>query len=221
LVQYAQCKMLVVKFKYNTMYKVNSIKIKDHKDLKQISGWKVYFVDININMIKGPNKGNMTVHEKVFTNGRYISKDFLDINNHASLKREVAVDVIDNSIYNSEHLIYGNGSEPHKVIAISDPLCPFCQDFMPGFLRALKEHPGKIALYYYHLRPEKLSVNLRELIFYQLYERKVSSFTKVNLSVESILGTISKGLNQREYTRTRRKSYCQYCDVKGICRQHE
>jgi len=137
--------------KNNTMYKVNSIKVKDHKDLKQVSGWKVYFVDININMIKGPNKGNMTVHEKVFTNGKYIAKDFLDINNHASLKREVAVDITDNSIYNSEHLIYGNGSEPHKVIAISDPLCPFCQDFMPGFLKAVKEHPGKIALYYYHL----------------------------------------------------------------------
>ncbi len=133
------------------LYEVKSIKVRSHKDLKQIPGWKVYFVDIDLNMLKGPNQGDMLVHEKVFTNGKYIAKDFLGLDNHSSLKREVAVDITDTSIYNKKHLIYGTGNEPHKIVAISDPLCPFCQEFMPGFLKAVKEHPGKIAVYYYHL----------------------------------------------------------------------
>ena len=140
----------------NGLYKIKSIKVKDHKDLKEIPGWKVYFVDIDLNMLKGPNKGNMMVHEKVFTNGKYIAKDFLGIDNHSSLKREIAVDISDNSIYNKKHLIYGTGNEPHKIVAISDPLCPFCQDFMPKFLKDVKEHPGKVAVYYYHLPLERL-----------------------------------------------------------------
>ncbi len=135
----------------NGLYKIKTIQVKDHKDLKQIPGWKVYFVDIDLDMLKGPNKGDMMVHEKVFTNGEYIAKDFLGIDNHDSLKREIAVDITDNSIYNKEHLIYGTGNEKHKIVAISDPLCPFCQDFMPNFLKAVKEHPGKVAVYYYHL----------------------------------------------------------------------
>jgi len=134
----------------NGAFRIKEISTRGHKDLKQIPGWKVYFVDIKLEMLKG-KKEDMTVHEKVFTNGKYISKDFLDINNRNSLKRLVSVDITDNSIYNKEHLIYGTGKEPHKIVAISDPLCPFCQDFMPGFLEAIKSHPGKVALYYYHL----------------------------------------------------------------------
>jgi len=134
----------------NGAFRIKEIVPRGHKDLKEIPGWKVYFVDIKIEMLRG-KKEDMTVHEKVFTNGKYISKDFLDINNRDSLKRLVSVDIKNNSIYNKEHLIYGTGSEPHKMVAISDPLCPFCQDFMPGFLQAVKDHPGKVALYYYHL----------------------------------------------------------------------
>jgi len=139
----------------NGAFRIKEIGVRGNKDVKDIPGWKVYFVDIKLEMLKG-KKGEMTVHEKVFTNGKYIAKDFLDINNHASLKNLISVDIKDNSIYNKKHLVYGTGNEPHKIVAISDPLCPFCQDFMPGFLEAIKKHPGKIALYYYHLPLERL-----------------------------------------------------------------
>ncbi len=139
----------------NGMFKIKSIKVKGSKDVKDIPGWKVYFVDIDLHMLKG-KKGDMVVHEKVFTNGKYITKDFLNIDNHSSLKRQIGVDIKDNSIYNKEHLVYGTGDEPHKLVAFSDPLCPFCQQFMPVFLEAVKTHPGKIALYYYHLPLDRL-----------------------------------------------------------------
>jgi predicted DsbA family dithiol-disulfide isomerase len=131
-------------------FRIKEISVRGNKDVKDIPGWKVYFVDIKIEMLRG-KKEDMTVHEKVFTNGKYIAKDFLDIDSHTSLKNLISVDIKDNSIYNKKHLIYGSGNESHKLVAISDPLCPFCQDFMPGFLEAIKKHPGKVALYYYHL----------------------------------------------------------------------
>ena len=156
----------------NSFYKIKDIKVKDHKDLKQLPGWKVYFVDIDLDMLKGPNKGDMKVHEKVFTNGKYIVKDFIGIDDHSSLKREVAVDIKDNSIYNKENLIYGTGNEPHKIVAFSDPLCPFCQEYMPKLLEDVKNHPGKIALYYYHLPLPRLHLAAPTMVRLMLVAKK-------------------------------------------------
>ncbi len=139
----------------NGLFKIKDIRVKGHKNVPDIPGWKIYFVDITLDMLKG-KKGDMVVHEKVFTNGKYITKDFLNIDDHSSLKRKIGVDITDNSIYNRKHLIYGTGNEPHKLVAFSDPLCPFCQQFMPRFLEDIKNNPGKIALYYYHLPLERL-----------------------------------------------------------------
>ena len=156
----------------NPMYKVKNVKVKDHKDLKQLPGWKVYFLDIDLNVTRGPDQGDMKVHEKVFTNGKYIVRDFININNHRSLKREIGVDIKDNSIYNKEHLIYGTGKEPHKVVVFSDPLCPFCQDFMPDFLNDVKKHPGKIAVYYYHLPLSRLHLASPTMVRLMLVAKK-------------------------------------------------
>lgn len=131
-------------------FKILSVKVKDYKELKEVEGWRVYFVDIKIKMQKG-TKEEVTAHEKVFTNGEFISKDFLAIKTKASLKNKVSVDMKDNSYYKKEHLLYGDGSEKDKIVIFSDPLCPFCQEFMPEILNDVKANPGKIAVYYYHL----------------------------------------------------------------------
>jgi len=54
------------------------------------------------------------------------------------------------SLYNDEHLLFGNKDAKHKVLLFSDPQCPFCTEIVPGIMKAAKEHPDKIALYYYH-----------------------------------------------------------------------
>jgi hypothetical protein len=83
-------------------FRIKEISVRGNKDVKDIPGWKVYFVDIKIEMLRG-KKEDMTVHEKVFTNGKYIAKDFLDIDSHTSLKNLISVDIKDNSIYNKKH----------------------------------------------------------------------------------------------------------------------
>ena len=131
-------------------FEIKSVEVKDYKEVPELDGWRVYFVDIKIKMLKG-TKEEVTAHEKVFTNGKYISKDFFEIRTKASLKNKVSVDMKDSSYYNKEHLIYGDGSEKDKMVIFSDPLCPFCQEFIPEFLNDIKANPGKIAVYYYHL----------------------------------------------------------------------
>jgi len=135
-------------------FRIKEIEVVGHQKLPQIKGWSVYFLKIKLQLLK--TKEEMTVFEKVFTNGKYITKDFIDIDTRRSLKQRISIDIADSKIYNKKHLLYGTGNEPHKIVAISDPLCPFCQDYMPDLLKAVKEHPGKIALYYYHLPLKRL-----------------------------------------------------------------
>jgi protein-disulfide isomerase len=54
-------------------------------------------------------------------------------------------------MYDDAHLLFGNKDAAHKIIVFSDPMCPFCQEVVPEIMKAAKEHPDKIALYYYHL----------------------------------------------------------------------
>ncbi|WP_297525294.1 DsbA family protein, partial [Sulfurovum sp.] len=49
------------------------------------------------------------------------------------------------------HLLFGNKDAKHKLLVFSDPECPFCRDVVPGIMKAAKENPQQIALYYYHL----------------------------------------------------------------------
>jgi protein-disulfide isomerase len=132
----------------NKDFKLKEVRVRQSKELEKIPGWKVYFLDIDLAMTK--KKGEiMTVHDKIFSNGTYIVRDFIHIVNKASLKDKIAAD-LDDSFYKKDHLLYGNPNAENKIVAFSDPICPFCQTYMPGLLKAAKEHPDKIALYYYH-----------------------------------------------------------------------
>jgi protein-disulfide isomerase len=55
------------------------------------------------------------------------------------------------SYYDDAHLLFGNKDAVHKVLIFSDPQCPFCQEVVPSVLKAAKENPTKMAVYYYHL----------------------------------------------------------------------
>jgi len=132
----------------NPKFKLKEVRVRDSKKLDQISGWRVYFLDIDLEMA-GKKKETTTVHDKIFSNGTYLSRDFIALANKASLKDKIAPD-LDKSFYKKEKLLYGNANAKHKIVAFSDPICPFCQDYMPKLIKAAKENPKEIALYYYH-----------------------------------------------------------------------
>ena len=133
----------------NPKFKLKDVRVAKSKPIDQIKGWKVYFLDIDLE-IKDKKHTKTTVHDKVFSNGEYLVRDFIALANKSSLKDKIVPDITDKSFYKKDRLLYGNANAPHKIVAFSDPLCPFCQDYMPKLIKAVKAHPDKIALYYYH-----------------------------------------------------------------------
>ncbi len=132
----------------NKEFQLKDIRVRQSKEIAKLPGWKVYFLDIDLAMMK--KKGEiMTVHDKIFSNGTFIVRDFINIINKASLKDKIAAD-LDSSFYKPSRLLYGNANAKNKIVAFSDPICPFCQGYMPKLIKAAKENPDKIALYYYH-----------------------------------------------------------------------
>ncbi len=132
----------------NRNFKLEKIHIRQHKPVAQIPGWDVYFLDIDLKLLKRNGK-KITVHDKIFSNGTFVARDFMRMSDNASLKARLVPDM-DPSLYNKKFLLYGRMDAPNKIVAFSDPICPFCQNYMPKLLKAAKEHPDKIALFYYH-----------------------------------------------------------------------
>jgi len=145
----------------NKEFILDKVRVRQKKDVEKIPGWSIYFLDIDLKVV-AKNNEIMTVHDKIFTNGKFISRDFVNIVNKASLKDKIVPDM-DDSFYRKDHLIYGNFDAKDKIVIFSDPICPFCQSYMPGILKAVKANPKKIALFYYHfpltmLHPEAPTV---------------------------------------------------------------
>jgi len=133
----------------NDSYKLEKMTILKKDSLKEVSGWYVYFVRLDLILTKQEGK-KVTVNDIVFTNGKVLSKDLLDIGSGKSLKNGLSLD-LDAKAYAKEHLLAGNFNAPNKLVIFSDPLCPFCMDFVPEVIRDVEKNPETFALFYYHL----------------------------------------------------------------------
>ena len=133
----------------NDNYKLEKMTILKKEDMKELQGWKVYFVRIDLTLTKQEGK-KVTVNDIVFTDGKALSKDLLDIQSGKSYKNALSLD-LDAKAYSKEHLLAGNFNAPHKLVIFSDPLCPFCMDFVPEVIRDVEKNPETFALFYYHL----------------------------------------------------------------------
>jgi len=128
-------------------YKIKEIRLAGSQDIKSMSGWKVYFVKIDLDLV-GKNK-SITISDKIFTNGKIISRDFLDIDSGRSIKSNFVPDFSE-KFYNKNNIIAGEENAPNKLAVFSDPLCPFCMSFMPDIISFVNKYPKQFVLYYYH-----------------------------------------------------------------------
>ncbi len=126
----------------NARVKVEKISVFSKKKLK--NGWYGYVLNIDAKI----NKKEVHAKDTLFTNGKLIAPELFDINNGSSLKAFLTPSLT-KAYYNSKHLIYGNKNAKNKIVVFSDPLCPFCKDFMPKVFAYVKKHKKDIALYYY------------------------------------------------------------------------
>jgi protein-disulfide isomerase len=113
------------------------------------NGWEVYFLSLDVEMKRGRSTKVRTISKIAFTKGNKLAfslKDKSGKDYKKILKPNVPLEA-----YNDEHLLVGNKNAKHKILLLSDPFCPFCQEITPQLIDDVKAHPDTFALYYYHL----------------------------------------------------------------------
>ena len=141
---------LAEKFKENPAIVSLNVKIIDKLPIPTLAGWDALVVLVDA-MVKAQT-GNKAIQQKMiwFTNGQVITKELTDINSGESVKDLVSPPFKD-EYYKKKNLVYGEKNAKYKVAIFSDPLCPFCNNFVPGAIEEMKKYPEKFAVYYYHL----------------------------------------------------------------------
>lgn len=140
-------------FANNQNIKSINVRVKNKIDIKEYDGWNAYVVELDAIL----KKDNRQIVQKMvwFSNGTVVTKELFDLKSSKDLNDFISMPFKD-EYYNKANLIYGNEKAKHKVVIFSDPLCPFCREFVPEALEYMKKEPNKFAVYYYHLPLESL-----------------------------------------------------------------
>ncbi len=120
-----------------------NVKVKEELPLK---GWYGYVLNITANV---PGRGIVSGSDMLFSNGKAVATDLLNMKNTASYK-ELLTPKVTAKHYTKKHLIAGNENAKNKVVVFSDPLCPACMQTIPGMIQKVNSNKDDIALYYYH-----------------------------------------------------------------------
>ncbi len=132
------------RFSANPAVKIKSVKINTKKVLP-LKNWNGYIIDINAEV----SGKSVNAKDIIFSDGRYIAPELVDIKTGNSLKDMMSPDLTA-KYYNKSKLIAGNHDAKDKIVIFSDPLCPFCMDYVPDVINYVNKYKDKIALYYYH-----------------------------------------------------------------------
>jgi len=132
------------RFSKNKRIEVQNISINMKKELS-LKGWTGYILDIEALM------GGKSVKAKdiVFTDSNVITGELFDINTNSSFK-DIMTPTLSTKYYDKSKLIAGTHGAKDKIVVFSDPVCPFCIDFVPDIIEYVNKRADKIALYYYH-----------------------------------------------------------------------
>ena len=128
---------------------VDKIDVISNYEVAGTGGWEVYFLSLKVNIKMGEEYQKRTVPQVVFTKGNKIAfslKDKSGKNYAKTLKPKVPSDA-----YDTAHLLVGKPNAIHKILVMSDPFCPYCQEIVPELIDVVKANPITFALYYYHL----------------------------------------------------------------------
>ncbi len=128
----------------NPNVKIKNIKISTKKELP-LKGWNGYILDVEAT-VQGKD---INAKDILFSDGKYISLELIDSETGKSLKDLVTPNLTDN-YHDKSKLIAGNHNAKDKIVIFSDPLCPFCKDYVPDVIKYVKKNSNNTALYYYH-----------------------------------------------------------------------
>lgn len=134
----------------NTKLKIKEVKI-NLKQKTSVKNWDAYVFNIKADF----SGKQIDAKDILFSDGKVVATDLFLIKNGASLKDEIAPK-LSTKYYESTKLIAGNKNAKHSLVVFSDPLCPFCLDYVPEVIRFVKENPDDLKLYYYHYPLEQI-----------------------------------------------------------------
>lgn len=128
----------------NPNVKIENLSINTKKELP-VKGWYGYIIDVEAKI----EDKVINAKDIIFSDGRYISLDLIDSKNGKSLK-DLVTPSLTSKYYDKTKLIAGNHNAKDKIVIFSDPLCPFCMDYVPEVINHVNKNKDSIALYYYH-----------------------------------------------------------------------
>jgi protein-disulfide isomerase len=130
----------------NPKVTVNGVTVLEQKTHKDLPGWTVLLTNMDLSF------EGKSIHapETMFVKGNLITGHLVNQKTGNDYRGEIKPTVPD-SLYDAKHLLFGNKNAKHKILVFSDPQCPFCMEVVPEIMKAAKNNPDKIALYYYHL----------------------------------------------------------------------
>ncbi|MFA7083970.1 MAG: thioredoxin domain-containing protein [Arcobacteraceae bacterium] len=149
------------RFESNKQIELKNVELHFKQEMKQ-KDWYAYILNIEANYQGKAVK----FKDIVFSNGIVVAPELLDIKSGNSLKESV-VPSLSNKYYNKSNLLLGNSNAKDKIVVFSDPLCPFCMDYIPDVIKHVEKNKEKVALYYYHfplLQIHPASKTLSELM---------------------------------------------------------
>ncbi|MFA6788961.1 MAG: thioredoxin domain-containing protein [Arcobacteraceae bacterium] len=132
------------RFASNKQIELKNVQLYFKQELAQ-KDWYAYILNIDANYQGKPVK----FKDIVFSNGLVVAPELLDIKTGNSLK-DTVVPTLSAKYYNKANLLLGNENAKDKIVVFSDPLCPFCMDYIPDVIKHVKQNEGKVVLYYYH-----------------------------------------------------------------------
>ncbi len=138
------------KLSQNPSVKINAIAVDDKLPIPGVKGWSAYVITADINLTRGKRTRRIKFDDILFVSQNLITSELFDRKTGRDV-RSMIQPKMPKDVYSRDHLLYGDPDAAHKIIVFSDPLCPFCRMTVPGLLKAAREHPKAIALYYYHL----------------------------------------------------------------------
>lgn len=132
------------RFSQNKRIKIVDISVNLKKELP-VKNWFGYIVDVTAKV----GEKELKAKDVVFSNGQVVAPELIDINTGESLK-DLMKPKLTAKYYDEKRLIAGSKNAKNKIVIFSDPLCPFCIDYVPEVIKYVKKNSKDIALYYYH-----------------------------------------------------------------------
>jgi len=133
------------RFLTNQGINLQAVDIKTKKELP-LKGWYGYVLNITADV---PGRGVVSGSDMLFSNGEAVAQELINMKTGKSFK-DVLIPTVTAKYYKKKNLIAGNENAKNKVVVFSDPLCPACQQTIPGMIQKVNANSDDIALYYYH-----------------------------------------------------------------------